>query len=166
MDGKVRKLKNIPKKLDLHTFLLTESKSFYFRSVTTIVGQNIKLQFALKSNSLGFISFEIAAKGPLAGDGLKKQLRVIPEGIPRSITSSVFIGLDSKNPEFKTTLGCTLPKSAYQDTTSVSATVAGDIFGKALSNLDKLISMPGGCGEQTMLSLAPDIATIFQHQIS
>jgi len=85
-------------------------------------------------------------------------LRVIPEGIPRSITSSVFLALDSKNPEEKATLSCAYPESAYKDTTSVSATVAGDIFGKALRNLDKLINMPSGCGEQTMLSLAPDIA--------
>ena len=100
----------------------------------------------------------MTAKGPLAGDGIKKQLRIIPEGIPRSITSSVFLALDSKNPEEKATLTCTFPSSAYMDTTSVSATVAGDVFGKALTNLDKLIKMPSGCGEQTMLGLAPDIA--------
>lgn len=140
------------------TLLITDINGFYVKNIIAKVGQNIKLQFALKSSSLGFTSFEITAKGPLAGDGVKKQLRIIPEGIPRSLTSSVFIALDSKNLEFITTLACTLPKSAYQDTTSISATVVGDIFGKALSNLDKLIKMPIGCGEQTMLSLAPDIA--------
>jgi len=141
-----------------HKLFISDITGFYARSITTKVGQNIKLQFALKPKILGFIPFEVTVKGPLAGDGIKKQLRVIPEGIPRSITSSVFLALDSKTPKLESQLNCNLPDSAYQDTTSVSATVAGDIFGKALSNLDKLISMPGGCGEQTMLSLAPDIA--------
>ncbi|CAG9802375.1 unnamed protein product [Chironomus riparius] len=144
--------------VDLTKYGWKDTTGFYTQSVTTVVGQNIKLQFALKPKTLGFISFEVTAKGSLAGDGIKKQLRVIPEGIPRSITSSVFLALDSKTPTIQSQLKCNLPDSAYQDTTEISATVAGDIFGKALSNLDKLISMPGGCGEQTMLSLAPDIA--------
>ncbi|KAL7028444.1 hypothetical protein ACKWTF_005838 [Chironomus riparius] len=144
--------------VELENYGWKDVKGFYVKSIKTYVNKNIKLQFALKSDIIGFIPFEVTAKGPLAGDGIKKQLRIIPEGISRSITSSVFIALDSKNPEEKATLTCTFPKSAYMDTTSVSATVAGDVFGKALINLDKLIKMPSGCGEQTMLSLAPDIA--------
>jgi len=138
--------------------LLTDINGFYIKTVTTKVGQNIALQFAMKPKILGFITFEVTATGPLAGDGIKKQLRVIPEGIPRSITSSVFFALVAKNPTIQSQLSCSFPNSAYQDTTSISATVVGDTFGKTLSNLEKLINMPSGCGEQTMLSLAPDIA--------
>lgn len=105
---------------------------------------------------------EITAKGPLAGDGVKKQLRIIPEGIPRTITRSVFIAIEGAPVPEIPALSCNLPDSAYNDTTEVSATVVGDIFGKALNNLDHLISMPGGCGEQNMLSLAPDIS-IYQY---
>ncbi|XP_070502465.1 CD109 antigen-like [Chironomus tepperi] len=144
--------------VDLDKYGWKDSKGYYVKTINTRINQNIKLQFALKSNKIGFVPFEVTAKGPLAGDGIKKQLRIIPEGVARSITSSVFLALDSKNPEEKVTLRCNYPDSAYPDTTSVSATVAGDVFGKAISNLDKLIHMPNGCGEQTMLSLAPDIA--------
>ncbi|XP_070502463.1 CD109 antigen-like [Chironomus tepperi] len=144
--------------VDLDKYGWKDSKGFYVKTVRTQVKQNIKLQFALKSTKIGFVPFEVTAKGPLAGDGIKKQLRIIPEGVARSITSSVFIALDSKNPEETVSLRCNYPESAYMDTASVTATVTGDLFGKALSNLDKLIHMPSGCGEQTMLSLAPDIA--------
>ena len=34
---------------------------------------------------------------------------------------------------------------------------AGDILGRALENLDGLLQMPYGCGEQNMALLAPDI---------
>ncbi|XP_070502464.1 CD109 antigen-like [Chironomus tepperi] len=144
--------------VDLDKYGWKDINGFYVKTVTTKLNQNIKLQFAIRPKILGFIPIEVIAKGPLAGDGIKKQLRVIPEGIPRSITSSVFIALDSKTPKSENQLNCKFPDSAYQDTTSISATVIGDTFGKVLSNLDKLINMPGGCGEQTMLSLAPDIA--------
>jgi len=137
---------------------LTDINGFYAQNVTTKVGENIKLKFPLTPKKLGLIPFEVTVKGPLAGDGILKQLRVIPEGIPRSITSSVFLALDENTPTISTQLSCKLPKSAYQDTTEISTTVAGDIFGKALKNLNKLIRLPSGCPEQTMLSLAPNIA--------
>lgn len=35
--------------------------------------------------------------------------------------------------------------------------VAGDILGRALQNLDGLLQMPYGCGEQNMALLAPNI---------
>lgn len=33
----------------------------------------------------------------------------------------------------------------------------GNIFGSSLQNLGNLLQMPGGCGEQNMLSFAPDV---------
>lgn len=36
-------------------------------------------------------------------------------------------------------------------------TVSGDIMGPTLNNLDRLLRLPGGCGEQNMLNFAPNI---------
>ena len=33
----------------------------------------------------------------------------------------------------------------------------GDIMGSSLSNMDNLLAMPHGCGEQNMLKFAPNI---------
>ncbi len=33
----------------------------------------------------------------------------------------------------------------------------GDLMGRALKNLDKLLQMPTGCGEQRMIGLGPNI---------
>lgn len=38
-----------------------------------------------------------------------------------------------------------------------SGSGAGDILGRALKNLDGLLKMPYGCGEQNMALLAPNI---------
>lgn len=35
--------------------------------------------------------------------------------------------------------------------------VVGDIMGSSLSNIDELLAMPYGCGEQNMLKFAPNI---------
>lgn len=34
---------------------------------------------------------------------------------------------------------------------------AGDIMGNALQNVDRLLAMPYGCGEQNMVRFAPNI---------
>jgi len=34
---------------------------------------------------------------------------------------------------------------------------SGDLLGPTVNNLDKLLQMPTGCGEQTMLGFAPDV---------
>ena len=43
-------------------------------------------------------------------------------------------------------------------------------MGPTLNNLEKLLSMPTGCGEQTMVGLAPDVFVInyltATHQLS
>ena len=33
----------------------------------------------------------------------------------------------------------------------------GSVLGPAMENLDELLRMPTGCGEQTMIGLAPDV---------
>lgn len=35
--------------------------------------------------------------------------------------------------------------------------LTGDLMGPTVNNLDKLLRMPNGCGEQTMLGFAPDV---------
>lgn len=40
---------------------------------------------------------------------------------------------------------------------SLSCRIPGDIMGTALQNLDKLVQMPSGCGEQNMVLFAPII---------
>ncbi|TDH15275.1 hypothetical protein EPR50_G00029320 [Perca flavescens] len=50
-----------------------------------------------------------------------------------------------------------LPKNMIDGSARASVSVLGDILGRALKNLDGLLQMPYGCGEQNMALLAPDI---------
>ncbi|MEQ2270503.1 Alpha-2-macroglobulin, partial [Xenotaenia resolanae] len=50
-----------------------------------------------------------------------------------------------------------LPKTFVAGSAKASISVLGDIMGRALQNLDKLLAMPYGCGEQNMLLFAPNI---------
>ncbi|XP_044057401.1 alpha-2-macroglobulin-like [Siniperca chuatsi] len=50
-----------------------------------------------------------------------------------------------------------LPENVIDGSAGASLSVLGDILGRALKNLDGLLRMPYGCGEQNMALLAPNI---------
>ncbi|XP_067450040.1 alpha-2-macroglobulin-like [Thunnus thynnus] len=50
-----------------------------------------------------------------------------------------------------------LPENMIDGSARASISVLGDILGRALKNLDGLLKMPYGCGEQNMALLAPNI---------
>ncbi|KAF1393660.1 hypothetical protein PFLUV_G00018340 [Perca fluviatilis] len=50
-----------------------------------------------------------------------------------------------------------LPENVVDGSARASVSVLGDILGRALKNLDGLLQMPYGCGEQNMALLAPNI---------
>uniref|UniRef100_A0A3Q2EBV8 Alpha-2-macroglobulin-P-like n=1 Tax=Cyprinodon variegatus TaxID=28743 RepID=A0A3Q2EBV8_CYPVA len=50
-----------------------------------------------------------------------------------------------------------LPQNVIEGSGRTSVSVLGDILGRALQNLDGLLQMPYGCGEQNMALLAPNI---------
>ncbi|XP_029028302.1 alpha-2-macroglobulin-like [Betta splendens] len=50
-----------------------------------------------------------------------------------------------------------LPQNVIDGSAQASVSVLGDILGRALQNLEGLLRMPYGCGEQNMALLAPNI---------
>ncbi|XP_058270335.1 alpha-2-macroglobulin-like isoform X2 [Hemibagrus wyckioides] len=54
-------------------------------------------------------------------------------------------------------LELTLPEDVIDGSARASVSVLGDILGRALKNLDGLLRMPYGCGEQNIAILAPNI---------
>ncbi|KAK3560862.1 hypothetical protein QTP86_022609, partial [Hemibagrus guttatus] len=54
-------------------------------------------------------------------------------------------------------LELTLPEDVIEGSARASVSVLGDILGRALKNLDGLLRMPYGCGEQNIAVLSPNI---------
>lgn len=63
-------------------------------------------------------------------------------------------------------LRCAIPSTAVLDTVSISVSLVGDILGASLNNLDSLIQIPYGCGEQNMLNFVPDIVILRYLELS
>uniref|UniRef100_A0A8C1TZQ2 Alpha-2-macroglobulin-like n=1 Tax=Cyprinus carpio TaxID=7962 RepID=A0A8C1TZQ2_CYPCA len=88
-------------------------------------------------------------------DVVTRSLLVLPEGVERTNAQSWL--LCPKGSVLSEDVTLTFPTNLIQGSARCSVSVLGDIMGRALKNLDRLLQMPYGCGEQNMIVLAPNI---------
>ncbi|ROK23402.1 Alpha-2-macroglobulin [Anabarilius grahami] len=88
-------------------------------------------------------------------DTVTRSLLVQAEGTEKEETHSWLLcpNGDSLSEE----VSLTLPKDVIEGSARSSVSVIGDILGRALRNLHRLLRMPYGCGEQNMAVLSPNI---------
>ncbi|XP_055082293.1 alpha-2-macroglobulin-like [Periophthalmus magnuspinnatus] len=129
------------------------------------------LSWTLLASSLGDLNITVTAEAipsavqcdnevmsvPERGrkDVVTRVLRVQAEG---SEVSKAFNWLlCPKGKSLKEQVELTLPENVIPGSARASVSVLGDILGRAMKNLDGLLKMPYGCGEQNMALLAPNI---------
>ncbi|KGL79419.1 Ovostatin, partial [Tinamus guttatus] len=127
--------------------------------------------WTVSPHSLGEVKFTITAEAKLntgsAGnsaspedttihsDTLIQTLLVEPEGIKKELTQSSLICTKGKT--IAELVSLKLPENAVQGSARAYFSVIGDILGTALRNMENLLHMPYGCGEQNMALFTPNI---------
>ncbi|XP_067665112.1 alpha-2-macroglobulin-like protein 1 isoform X2 [Haliotis asinina] len=89
-------------------------------------------------------------------DAVKRELFVKVEGVTQEYTKSVYI-CPKDSEVTRQVVELPLPDDIVRDSARGHISVIGDIMGPALSNLDNLVQLPTGCGEQTMITFTPNI---------
>ncbi|XP_048243994.1 CD109 antigen-like [Haliotis rufescens] len=113
--------------------------------------------FPIIPSSLGAIDIEVSARTTLAADAVRRQLNVQVEGIPKEYNTPVFIELTPGGADFNQQVALSLPPEAVTGSEKVRVKVTGDLIGASLDNLESLLALPTGCGEQNMMNFAPDV---------
>ena len=128
--------------------------------------------FVIKASELNEVNVTVEAKitdeasvecDGLAGeaegftDVLQKPVQVKPEGFPVEIVSSSFQCKEEGEVASQPLKEMVLPEDLVEDSERAWVMVTGDIMAPALSNLDKLLKLPTGCGEQNMMGMAPNV---------
>lgn len=89
-----------------------------------------------------------------------KPILILPEGFPVEETQSTLICPKDFSDDSAFIWELTLPEDAIPDSGRAYLNLIGDILGPALENLDKLVQLPKGCGEQNMVRFVPNIHVI------
>ncbi|XP_062137560.1 CD109 antigen isoform X15 [Drosophila sulfurigaster albostrigata] len=129
------------------------------KRVTVPSNSGKSVSFMIRPKKVGTITLKITAISPLAGDTIHQKLKVEPEGITKYENRAVFINLP-KEGEFSQELKVDIPKEAVPDSGFIEFSVVGDLLGPTIKNLQNLVRMPYGCGEQNMVNFVPNILVI------
>ncbi|XP_026844066.1 CD109 antigen isoform X4 [Drosophila persimilis] len=126
------------------------------KRVTIPANSGKSVSFMIRPKTVGSTTLKITATSPLAGDTIHQKLKVEPEGVTQFVNRAVFINL-KEQPEMSETLEVQIPTEAVPDSEFIEFSVMGDLLGPTLQNLDNLVRMPYGCGEQNMVNFVPNI---------
>ncbi|XP_032907184.1 alpha-2-macroglobulin-like protein 1 [Catharus ustulatus] len=133
-----------------------EAKTFEWNVTATRLGRVNVTVSSVAEESHSLCGNRIAVT-PLQGgrDTVIKSLLVKPGGVLQEKTQNAILcpADNTISEEFS----LTVPAEVLEGSARVTFSVIGDIMGPALQNLDQLLSMPFGCGEQNMVQFAPNI---------
>jgi CD109 antigen len=114
------------------------------------------ITFQITPVNIGLLTLTARGLSAVAGDTEKKTIRVKPEGVEKSETTSLLVDMRTNN-TLKRDFDVSFPSTIIPDSEFCKVHLIGDFIGVSLNNLDKLIKIPSGCGEQNMIGLTPNI---------
>lgn len=154
--------------VDAELTIANEHNEFEFvNSTEKIVKQKFKIEtndgasvnILMKFHTIGTISIKMTALSALAGDTIVRTLEVEAEGVTQYVNKPTIIDLRQVN-TLDTSLTVEIPEDAVPDSETIEVNCVGDVLGSAMQNLQKLIRLPSGCGEQNMLKFVPNIVIL------
>ncbi|KAI1893470.1 hypothetical protein AGOR_G00124050 [Albula goreensis] len=139
-----------------HCLCGEESRTFNWIVTPTTLGEvSIKVSAeALKTEELcGNEVATLPERGRI--DTVIRKLLVEAEGTQETISHNGLL-CPAEGP-VEQAFSVKLPEVFVEGSAKASLSVLGDLMGRAMKNLDKLLAMPYGCGEQNMVLFAPNI---------
>uniref|UniRef100_A0A7N8XN56 Alpha-2-macroglobulin-like n=1 Tax=Mastacembelus armatus TaxID=205130 RepID=A0A7N8XN56_9TELE len=123
------------------------------------------LSWTMTPSTLGTVNVSVTAEAVASQASCDNEIVSVPERgridvvtkslIVKFLSVSVFCLYTGK--ALTEEIDIRLSKNVIPGSARASISVMGDILGRALKNLDGLLKMPYGCGEQNMALLAPNI---------
>uniref|UniRef100_A0A3B3YB40 Alpha-2-macroglobulin domain-containing protein n=1 Tax=Poecilia mexicana TaxID=48701 RepID=A0A3B3YB40_9TELE len=113
------------------------------------------LSWTMNPTALGVVNVTVSAEAVPSHASCENEIVEVPErGRIDTVTRSLRVEVGETLTE---ETEVQLPENVIDGSARVTVSVLGDILGRALKNLEGLLKMPYGCGEQNMALLAPNI---------
>ncbi|XP_075151009.1 CD109 antigen-like [Haematobia irritans] len=150
---------------DEYSFLGPDQEQFteekvMSKQVTIPSNSGSTVSFKMFPKIVGDITLKIKAVTPLAGDSVHQKLKVEPEGVTQYKNEALFVSIPSGGEPFVYTFKAEIPPEAITNSEFIEFTAVSDLLGPTIENIDSLIRMPYGCGEQNMINFVPNILVL------
>nr|UVI26863.1 thioester-containing protein [Pinctada fucata] len=132
----------------------------FMETISVVSGGNAVIKMWIKPSVVGSLQFQVTARATSGGstvtDTVIKTMNILPQGRPVSGSQSILV--ENGQVIGESNVPIVIDKNiAVPDSTRILVSRVGDIMGQALTNADKLLTIPSGCGEQNMITLVPNI---------
>eukprot|EP00958_Prasinococcus_capsulatus_P029757 scaffold7671_cov417-Prasinococcus_capsulatus_cf.AAC.5 len=129
--------------------------------ISTSIGaqSSSSVTFVLEAIALGNLPIRINAVTPTSvglSDAVARHLLVKPEGFEQEHVLNSVIEL-SEGVEQTIKLDATLPDDIVDGASRGYLRVVGDLMSQSIEGLEQLVQQPYGCGEQNMITTAPNL---------
>ncbi|XP_061386555.1 thioester-containing protein 1 allele R1-like [Musca vetustissima] len=128
------------------------TKNKWIPSVATI-------SFFINPRHIGEITLKITATNLRANDAIIQKLRVEPEGILKEFNTAQYCNVTPNEPR-DLIIPLTIDEHIVPESEFITLSVVGDQMVSVLENLNDLLNLPTGCGEQNMAKLAPNVLVL------
>ncbi|KAK3709768.1 hypothetical protein RRG08_028802 [Elysia crispata] len=137
------------------------NKDGWYETATSIEADRAStVNFRIGAVKAGLIRFKAKATDQLDGDydEVHRNLLIKHDGVERvGLITEIMVASEETN-DITKTFDIPWPEEGISSGSQrVEVKVTGELFGQALPNLDSLVVLPTGCGEQTMMKMAPNV---------
>ncbi|XP_049293334.1 CD109 antigen-like [Anopheles funestus] len=131
----------------------------YTKTVSVSSSTGVTVSFPIKARKLGEMTIRVKASIKPATDTIESVIRVIPESlVKREMESRFFCHNSYTNQSF--TISLDFDKKANQGDRRIEFILTPNILTSVMDNLESLLSVPTGCGEQNMMRLVPIVQVL------
>lgn len=117
------------------------------------------VSFMIKPKEVGDITLNVTGATQLSSDAVIQKLKVEPEGAARTGNRAMLLQV-STNEANLATLRADIPVDIVPESEQLSVSIGGDTLTSTMDNLNGLVLLPTGCGEQNMVNFAPNVLVL------
>ena len=126
------------------------------KTVTVPAFDGVSVSYLITPKKLGNIDVKVTATADNAGDAIVRKLLVKPEGQTQYFNKALFVTMDAKSADkVEKNVSIEVPANAVPGSVRVKVSGISDILGPTINNIDDLLRMPYGYGEQNMMCVNP-----------
>ncbi|KAI8125140.1 CD109 antigen [Lucilia cuprina] len=129
------------------------------RTVRVLAKSSKSVSFIITPKRVGPITIKAVASNQLAGDSIESILLVEHPGATEIVNKGFLFEMGS-SVQRKANVSIRIPRNSIADSAKIEISAVGDVVGSILGNLENLIRLPSGCGEQTMIQFMPNIMVL------
>ncbi|XP_053668473.1 thioester-containing protein 1 allele S3-like [Anopheles marshallii] len=133
----------------------------YTKTISVPPKVGVPVSFLVKARKLGEMAVRVKASIMVGyeTDALEKVIRVMPESLVQPKMESRFFCFDTyTNQTFLMNLD--FNKKADNDSRKIEFRLNPNLLTTVIDNLDNLLAVPSGCGEQNMVKFVPNIVVL------